>query len=251
MPESAPSAVVSVTPQSLAEPPVPPLPVLATIAVPVPYAPNPLTTALLIIENGMSDGPYPCAVSGPAADGITYMLTASLTSLAPGLAPGDALVQAGDVINGVFVAAVIGGVPVPPDSGKLALQGAGTAAQDLDIAAFAPVGDIVRQAGVLWASSDDFLHVLVVATASLDESPVNLAGASIEMAAVRAFPQEGDWQAATWLVRTADPAGTYARLAVGPSGFSLLPGCYWVYVRIMLGGQVFVRRALGTLRVQN
>ncbi len=112
------------SPQTYSVPLVaPPLPVLATITIPVFYAPSPATAALLITEGGASDGPYPAAVSGPAADGVTFALTASLTSLPAGLGPGGAAVQAGDLVNGVFVPAAVNGVAVPPAGGMLALSG--------------------------------------------------------------------------------------------------------------------------------
>ena len=109
----------------------PPLPVLATIAIPVTYAPNPQSAALDITEAGVDEGAYPCVVTGPAADGITYTLTASLTSIPAGLTPGPVSVQVGDIVDGVFVPAQVNGVAVPPSLGTLSMAGSNPAAGTL------------------------------------------------------------------------------------------------------------------------
>ena len=230
-----------------------PLPVLATIALPVTYAPNPATAALDITEAGVDEGAYPCAVT-PNPDG-SFELTASLTSIPAGLTPGPVSVQVGDIVDGVFVPAVINGVAVPPDTGTLSLAGTSAPLPDLTVTPGAPQAD-VADAAPLAANSDGYVHVPMSAVSQADGSAVDLSTWAVLLAITPGNPQPSDFQAGDWLLVTApvSAAGLYARRAVSvAAGTALAAGNYRVYVQLLApqSAGTLTRRCPGYLAVQS
>ena len=119
---------------------------------------------------------------------------------------------------------------------------------DLDILPSSPVSGITGGSSRIKAGSDGFIHVPLTVTGSGDGAAVDVSGAFVFLAVVRAAPAEEDWLPGDWLTRTVDPAGQYARLAVGPaSDLDPLPGYYRVYVRFILAGRVWEQRAPGLM----
>ena len=228
------------------------LPILATIALPVSYAPNPLTAALQITEAGMNEGAYPCAVSGPNLDG-SFTLTASLTSIPAGLVPGAVSVQPGDIAAGVFVP------NGAPDLGTLSIFQ--PPAPLLDIAWTAgPVQTDVSDpnSNRLVSGASGYLHVLITGKYNQDQSPADLsqltpAPLSLSMALVSSLSDPAPaYQYADVLTVTAPPplAGTYARLLISASaGNSPPPDCYFVAIRVGTDVEYSVIYAENTLRV--
>ena len=224
------------------------LPVLANIAIPVTYVPIPATAALMITEAGMDEGAYPCAVT-ENPDG-SFELTASLTAIPAGLTPGKVSVQVGNLVDGVFTAATINGIAVPPDTGTLSLSGAGAILPDLTITLGAPQAD-VTDASPLQAGSGGYVHVPVSAVNEADGSSVDLRTWAVLLAITRGNPAPSDFQAGDWLVVTAplSVAGLYARLAASTA---LLTGNYRVYVQLLApqAAGTLTRRCPGYLAVQ-
>ena len=139
----------------------PPLPVLATIAIPVTYTPNPLTAALDITEAGVDEGAYPCAVSGPNPDG-SYTLTASLTSIPAGLVPGDVSVQPGDIVGGVFTP------NGAPNLGTLSMAGAGSSTGFLVSVPAPPLIDLSAAGLTITQGTNTFGPYSALVTANSD-----------------------------------------------------------------------------------
>ena len=122
---------------------------------------------------------------------------------------------------------------------------------DTDLFAAVPTVSVSRQSSVLQRSSDGFVHVLVSCSALADGAVVDPSIYTVSMAITQQDPQVGDWRAADWLKRTASPAGSYARVPVGPTiGLTLLPGYYRVYVRVVVGPDTIVLRAADVLLVE-
>lgn len=122
---------------------------------------------------------------------------------------------------------------------------------DIDLFAASPLISISKQSSVLQRSSDGFAHVLISCSGLVDGSVFDPSIYPVSMAILQQDPQAGDWRAADWLRRTASPAGSYARVPVGPTiGLILLPGYYRVYVRVIVGPDTIVLRAADVLLVE-
>ena len=93
---------------------------------------------------------------------------------------------------------------------------------------------------MLSASSTEYIHAPLSATDTGNGASVDLTAYPVSLA----LTQGGTpvFVVATWLQRTATPAGTYAHLLVGPGGSqTLTPGCWRVYSRLTLGVETCVR----------
>jgi hypothetical protein len=173
----------------------------------------------------------------PDADGVrtdvTITLTAQQTAL---LIPGT--------IAGTITPA--GGQPYPW-AGSVSPPGP----LDLDVPSSPPLVAISTGGTVLQGGGSEWVHVLLTGTASDTGRPVDLTQYPVYLAITPGDPAPGDFLAATWLTRTADPAGTYARLLVGPVGaLALAAGRYRVYVQVVAPGLTIRRRAAGFLVVE-
>lgn len=92
-----------------------------TLSVKVFYVPNSQTAALTIMEGAAFAGPFPCAVSGPHADGF-YALTASFPETL-GITPGNVVVQTGNwLLPQTDLLTFVPESGVPPTAGVLVLQ---------------------------------------------------------------------------------------------------------------------------------
>lgn len=224
-------------------------------------------------------GPWTLAVAqglavypGPADDasGIIVTVTpegvatADVSIAASGLpnplpAPFDqdlALLTVTGFVDGVRRGIVL--TPTLEDGGAAADAAASQAilAADSDLSAGPPLTNLVPPSSILTQGSDGVVHVLLTGQDKAGET-LDFAGMIAEktvtasMAATRAIPTDADFAAADLLMRTAVPAGMYARLAVGAStGRVMAAAPYGVYVRVTIGGQTVTRRAPGLLTVR-
>lgn len=103
---------------------------------------------------------------------------------------------------------------------------------------FGPVySDIDSQSVSISASGTESLFAGVSASLSASGASANPTSASAYMALTDgAEPLDADWQAASWLTRTAGGAISYwAQLPIGPNAFS--SGAYFVWARVLDGAQ--------------
>ena len=141
--------------------------------------------------------------------------------------------------------------PELQDGGAAAEEAASLAilAADSDIAVGPALVSLLPVSSILTQGSDGVIHVLLTGRGT-DGLPLDLTGMSASMAITRTTPTDADFAAADVLVRTAAPAGTYARLAVGASaGRVLSRGSYFVTMRLTLGTETRLLTTPGTLRV--
>ena len=141
--------------------------------------------------------------------------------------------------------------PTLQDGGAAAEAAASQAilAADSDISAGSALVSLNPPSSVLTQGSDGVIHVLLTGRGA-DGQPLDFTGMSASMAITRTTPTDADFAAADVLVRTAAPAGTYARLAVGASaGRVLSRGSYFVTMRLTLGTETRLLTTPGTLRV--
>ncbi len=195
-------------------------------------------------------GPLPVAVSyneGGAAVLTVSNLPAPLpapfaATAASALFTGAVNGQPYDVVVPVTLGDGTGTVDPDPGSGGADLL-------DLGIALGMALTDIGAARSVL-SGGAGFVHALVTATANDTGDTLDLVevGAVVKIAISSRTPNAEDYQSGDWLTRTAGAAGgTYARLDVSLLG--LARGAYWVYVQVIIGDQVFVRRCPGRLTV--
>ena len=129
-----------------------------------------------------------------------------------------------------------------------------TPSLDLDLVAGPPLVNIGAGSAILEVGSREWLHVLVSATDTAREWPIDLTQYPVGIAIVpQGDPASSDFVTAAWLTRTAadGTAGTYARIVVGPGG-ELTPGYgQWrVFVQIQAGGEILILKAPGCLKVE-
>lgn len=103
---------------------------------------------------------------------------------------------------------------------------------------FGPVySDIDSQSASISASGTEVVFAGVSASVSASGASANPTAASAYLALTDgAEPLDSDWQAASWLTRTAGGAISYwAQLPIGPNAFS--SGAYFVWARVLDGSQ--------------
>jgi hypothetical protein len=92
------------------------------------------------------------------------------------------------------------------------------------------------------ATSSEYLHIPITATATADGDPITLTTPpQIAIIPGNGNPADSDWHTGTW-------ASGNARIRLGTGGITLTPGTYWAWIRFTAGSETPVRRA-GRIRI--
>lgn len=186
---------------------------------------------------------------GVAVTDVTVTATGLPNPLPPPFDQGFAPLTVTGFVDGVRRGIVL--TPALEDGGAAAEAATSQAilAADTDLSAGPALVSLNPPSSILAHGSDGVIHVLLSGQ-DADGEPLDFSGMTAMMAVTRTVPTDADFSAADLRVRTAAPAGTYARMAVGAStGRTLAAAPYGVYVRLTAGGQTVTRRAPGLLTV--
>lgn len=121
----------------------------------------------------------------------------------------------------------------------------------LDMTLGAPQVSLAQPGAAKEAAATEWLVCLVGLLDLGSGFPVDPKQYGVAVAVTAADPLPADFLPAVWLARSADPAGSYALLLVGPGG-AVDPGLgrWRVYVQVQAGGETLVDRAPGYLTIE-
>lgn len=121
----------------------------------------------------------------------------------------------------------------------------------LDLTAGAPEVSLAQPGSALEAGATQWVLCLVSLQDLGSGFPVDPKQFAVSVAVTSVDPLPADFRPAEWEARSADPAGSYALLLVGPSG-AVNPGLgrWRVYVQVQAGGETLIVRAPGCLTIE-